>query len=238
MDDNLWTINPEYANIQAYVPDRADIGTNVVEIPGPTETWMDWVADADGLTNAANDLNRVVGAVGDAADRATNTFTGLRDVLDAGTVRGNRARQLWEPELPFYEPPRRDIMHLEEGVEVYIDGISDREAIRRKFAGYFTEDCMEDICSRHLADDEAMISYETGTIIFRYRDAVVAIRRDDYQYDIFQEFSIVDISDRIVLKIKANVQGINIIWHSEDETVATKEPLVVMDQAFEEVFQI
>ena len=156
------------------------------------------------------------------------------------TVRGRRAEMpLWEaiPFEPAPTPQPFDLMRLEEGTEIQIEGINWEGKEHRRFVGYFSPEDMEKMCESHIGDNDVAIAYPTGTVVFRYRGNVVAIPEDMYEAVFMTDHNIERLEDRLVVEIRTHAQGVNVVWHGEGSAVPTKESLDVMDQAFEEVFQ-
>lgn len=131
-------------------------------------------------------------------------------------------------------------MSLDEGtvIEIRITGVQD---FRLKFAGYFSQTIMDEVVSQYIGEDDAGIILETGAIVFRYNGNIVAVTSDHYHiqecFDALEDGVIVHHLTPQIVRYGISPECIELVWDCGDETVGTKESLVAMDRAFDEVFQ-
>ena len=214
------TITADYTH--AVADARADIGTY--------EPFAN-IAYADEILRGYDERMGRIRAYGADDGFTPREIESVIDEIRRPNTTADARRRLTLHQTPL--PP--DILHLEEGTEVRIN-ISPGDRVCRKFCGYFDDSNMAAVCSSYITDDEIMISYPSETLVFKYREEVVTIPADVYCTRILVSQDIHELEHKIVVDIRTSDVDIN-IWNSGDDTVATKEPLVVMDQAFEEVFQ-
>ena len=131
-------------------------------------------------------------------------------------------------------------MSLDEGTVIAIR-ITGEQEFRLNFAGYFSQTIMDEVVSQYIGENDAGIIQETGAIVFRYCGNVVAVTPDHYHtqecFDTFEDGVMVHHLAPQAIRYGISPEHIELVWNCDDETVGTKEPLVDMDRAFDEVFQ-